>query len=36
MWGICLVSIAAVLWGTVGVANNLMTTQAAVDPALVG
>ncbi len=35
MSGILLVSVAAVLWGTTGVANSLMAESAA-DPALVG
>jgi DME family drug/metabolite transporter len=34
--GLSLVSTAAVLWGTVGVANSLMTDRAAVDPSLAG
>jgi DME family drug/metabolite transporter len=36
MTGILLVSVAAVLWGTTGVANSLMTDRVAVDPTLVG
>ena len=36
MGGIVLVAIAAGLWGTIGVANSLMTGQAPVDAALVG
>jgi DME family drug/metabolite transporter len=36
MTGILLVSVAAVLWGTTGVANGLMSDRAVVDPALVG
>ena len=36
MTGIVLVCLAAFLWGTVGVANSLMTGGTAVDPAVVG
>jgi drug/metabolite transporter, DME family len=36
MAGIMLVGLAAFLWGTVGVANNLMIDRDAADPAMVG
>lgn len=36
MAGVLLVSIAAILWGTTGVANSLMSDRGALDPALVG
>jgi drug/metabolite transporter (DMT)-like permease len=36
MAGLLLVCVAAVLWGTVGVANRLMVAGEAVDPTLSG
>ena len=36
MTGLYLVSIAAVLWGTVGVASSLMTDLSTIDPAVAG
>jgi DME family drug/metabolite transporter len=36
MAGLLLVCVAAVLWGTVGVANSLMSGREAVDPTLSG
>ncbi|PJN93481.1 multidrug DMT transporter permease, partial [Amaricoccus sp. HAR-UPW-R2A-40] len=36
MAGLLLVGLAAILWGTVGVATNLMTAPSALDPALAG
>jgi DME family drug/metabolite transporter len=36
MTGIVMVCLAAALWGTVGVANRLMTEPAAVEPVLAG
>src|SRR5687767_12769275 len=36
MTGLCLVCIAAVLWGTVGVASNLMTDLSVIDPPVAG
>jgi DME family drug/metabolite transporter len=36
MAGIVLVCVAAILWGTVGVANRLMSDNAIADPAVVG